>query len=134
MRKLKNNELERISIEKFKKTKKSPIIIVLDNVRSALNVGSIFRTSDAFLIEKIILCGITAKPPNKNIQKTALGATQSVDWEYEKNILSTINDLKKKDYKIIVVEQVEGAIYLNKYDNNEISNEIIFIVKGCNLS
>ena len=126
MRKLKNNELERISIEKFKKTKKSPIIIVLDNVRSALNVGSIFRTSDAFLIEKIILCGITAKPPNKNIQKTALGATQSVDWEYQKNILSTINDLKKKDYKIIVVEQVEGAIYLNKYDNNHSLIALVF--------
>ena len=127
MRKLKNNELGRISAEEFKKTKKLPIAIVLDNVRSALNVGSIFRTSDAFLIEKIILCGITATPPNKNIHKTALGSTNTIDWEYEEEVLSTIKKLKQEGYKIVVVEQVEGAIYLNKYNNN---NTLIALVFG----
>ena len=130
MRKLKNNELGRISAEEFKKTKKLPIAIVLDNVRSALNVGSIFRTSDAFLIEKIILCGITATPPNKNIHKTALGSTTTIDWEYEEEVLNTIKKLKQEGYKIVVVEQVEGAIYLNKYNNNNNNNTLIALVFG----
>ena len=90
MRKLKNNELERITIEEFKNVEKTPITIILDNVRSAFNVGSIFRTSDAFLINKIILCGITATPPNKEIRKAALGATESVKWEYRENLVSSI--------------------------------------------
>ena len=85
MKKLKNKDLQRINIEAFKSAEKTPITIVLDNVRSALNVGSVFRTSDAFLIENIILCGITAQPPNKDIRKAALGATDSVNWEYAKN-------------------------------------------------
>ena len=81
-RKLKNSELERLSVDDFKKSEKSPIIIVLDNIRSLNNIGSVFRTSDAFLIEKIFLCGITARPPHKDIHKTALGSTETVDWEY----------------------------------------------------
>ena len=82
MRKLRNNELGRISVEEFKEAEKTPIIVVLDNIRSLNNIGSVFRTSDAFLIEKIYLCGITATPPNKEIHKTALGSTESVEWEY----------------------------------------------------
>ena len=94
MRKLKNNELARISVEDFRLAKKTPIIVVLDNVRSAMNVGSVFRTADAFLIEKIYLCGITATPPNKEIMKTALGANDSVDWEYMKETKDIIRKLK----------------------------------------
>ena len=86
MKKLKNSELNRISVSEFKNTSKSPIIIILDNIRSAHNVGSIFRTCDAFLISEIILCGITATPPNNEIRKTALGSTESVDWRYFDNI------------------------------------------------
>ena len=97
MRKLKNSELERISVENFKSSKKTPIIVVLDNVRSALNVGSAFRTSDAFRIEKVYLCGITATPPNKEIRKSALGSTNSVDWEYIEKTEDIILYLKKKN-------------------------------------
>ena len=88
MRKLKNKDLQRINIEEFKKAKKIPVTIILDNVRSALNVGSIFRTADAFLVEKIVLCGITAIPPNKEIRKSALGSTNSVSWEYSESTLN----------------------------------------------
>ena len=94
MRKLRNNELGRISVSTFKKTTKTPIIVVLDNIRSLNNVGAVFRTSDAFLIEKIYLCGITATPPHREIHKTALGATESVDWEYKENTLALVNELK----------------------------------------
>ena len=90
MRKLKNNELDRISVAAFKTAKKTPLIVVLDNIRSLNNIGSVFRTSDAFLIEKIYLCGITAIPPNKDIHRTALGATESVVWEYVENTLTLI--------------------------------------------
>ena len=90
MRKLKNNELGRISVEEFKAVEKTPLSVVLDNVRSLNNIGSVFRTSDAFLIEKIYLCGISATPPNKDIHKTALGATESVDWEYAEETLDVI--------------------------------------------
>ena len=94
MRKLRNNELGRISVSTFKKANKTPIIVVLDNIRSLNNVGSVFRTSDAFLIEKIYLCGITATPPNNEIHKTALGATDSVDWEYAESTLSIVQSLR----------------------------------------
>ncbi len=90
MRKLKNSELDRLSIDEFKKHEKTPLIIVLDNIRSLNNIGSVFRTSDAFLIEKIYLCGITAKPPHKDIHKTALGSTETVDWEYVENTMDVI--------------------------------------------
>ena len=95
MKKLKNKDLQRITIEEFKSAKKTPITIVLDNIRSALNVGSVFRTADAFLIENIILCGITIVPPNKNIRKVALGATNSVNWQFEKDTFAAISKLKK---------------------------------------
>lgn len=115
MRKLENKELERKSIEDFKQAEKTPIIIVLDDIRSLHNIGSVFRTSDAFLVEKIYLCGITATPPNKEIHKTALGATETVDWEYNKNVLDVITNLKNDNIIIYAVEQVENAIFLNGF-------------------
>jgi 23S rRNA (guanosine2251-2'-O)-methyltransferase len=96
MRKLSMEELDRLSVEEFKKESKSPLTIVLDNVRSLNNVGSVFRTADAFLVEKIYLCGITGTPPHKEIQKTALGATESVDWEHVPNTLDAVERLKTK--------------------------------------
>ena len=115
MRKLRNNELGRISVSTFKKTPKTPIIVVLDNIRSLNNIGSVFRTSDAFLVEKIYLCGITAKPPHRDIHKTALGATESVDWEYKKDTLTLVNDLKNQGVKVAAIEQVENSIMLDKF-------------------
>ena len=115
MRKLKNKELNRLNLEEFKNKKKVPIIIVLDNVRSAHNVGSIFRTSDAFLIEKIMLCGICPIPPKNEIRKTALGATESVDWEYFNDSTDCIKELKEKGYTIISIEQADNATNLNNY-------------------
>ncbi len=115
MRKTKNSELGRKSIEEFKKTKKTPIIIVLDNIRSLNNIGSVFRTADAFLIEGIHLCGITATPPHKDIQKTALGATESVSWEYFEKTSDSINLLKKNNYSIIGIEQADESIYMDQY-------------------
>jgi tRNA G18 (ribose-2'-O)-methylase SpoU len=114
MRKLKNNEITRKNIEEFKKSEKTPIIIILDNIRSALNVGSVFRCADAFLIEKIILCGITAKPPSKEIRKSALGSTTSVEWEYYTNTLDAIKKLKKTNIPVIGVEQTQDSISLEK--------------------
>ena len=113
MRKLKNNELERINIEEFKRATKTPVTIILDNVRSAINVGSIFRTSDAFLIEKIILCGITAIPPDKEIRKTALGATDSVKWEFFENTINAVSKLKAEGYHVIGIEQTDKSTMLN---------------------
>ncbi len=119
MRKLKNNELGRKSVEEFKQTSKIPVIIVLDNIRSMNNIGSVFRTSDAFLIEKIILCGITAKPPHNDIRKTALGADESVDWEYFSDTKDAVYYLKSKDYIIISVEQAEESIFLQNFKVGE---------------
>jgi tRNA G18 (ribose-2'-O)-methylase SpoU len=119
MRKLKNNELKRITIDEFKLSKKKPIVIVLDNVRSAHNVGSIFRTSDAFLIKKIILCGITPIPPSNEIRKSALGATNSVEWIQEEKTSIAINNLKKEGYYIVGVEQVEKATKIQEFQNNQ---------------
>ena len=99
MRKLKNSELDRKTIQVFKKAVKTPLIVILDNIRSLNNVGSVFRTADAFLIEKIYLCGITAVPPHKDIHKTALGATESVEWEYQKDIVILIKKLQEKEIK-----------------------------------
>lgn len=115
MRKLKNNELNRLNLEEFKNIQKTPLIIVLDNVRSANNVGSIFRTSDAFLIEKICLCGITPTPPHKEIRKTALGASKSVKWQHYTNTIECINELKAVGYHIVSVEQAEHAVMLNEF-------------------
>ncbi|MGJ8733787.1 MAG: RNA methyltransferase [Cellulophaga sp.] len=121
MRKLKNNELERLNIEEFKQAEKTPIVIILDNIRSLNNIGSVFRTADAFLIEKIYLCGITAKPPHKDIQKTALGATDSVAWEYVEETLPLVQQLQNNGYKMLSVEQAENATFLNdfKVDENQ---------------
>ena len=127
MKKLKNKDLQRISIEEFKIAKKTPITIVLDNVRSALNVGSIFRTSDAFLIEKIILCGITAIPPNKEIRKTALGSTDSVNWKYVKNTTDAVQQLIKEGYYVVGVEQTKKSTFLNEF---ELPEKPIAIIMG----
>ena len=115
MRKLKNKELDRLSVEDFKKTKKIPILIILDNIRSLNNIGSVFRTSDAFLVEKIYLCGITATPPHKDIHKTALGSTETVDWEYVENIMDLIQSLISENIKVISIEQAENATMLNDF-------------------
>jgi len=115
MRKLKNSELDRLSVEEFKNSDKTPIIIILDNIRSLNNIGSVFRTSDAFLIEKIYLCGITATPPHNDIRKTALGSTESVAWEYIENTLEFIKKLKIQKIKICAIEQAENAILLNDF-------------------
>ena len=119
MRKLKNNELKRITIDEFKSSKKKPVVIVLDNIRSAHNVGSIFRTSDAFLITKLILCGITPTPPSNEIRKSALGSTNSVEWIKEEETGIAINQLKKEGYYIVGVEQVEEATEIQKFQNNK---------------
>lgn len=116
MRKLANSELERKSIEDFKQAEKTPITIILDDIRSLHNIGSVFRTADAFLIEKIYLCGITATPPNKEIHKTALGATETVAWEYAKDILEVIDTLQKENVSVMAIEQVENSISLQEFE------------------
>ena len=115
MRKLENSELERKSIAAFKEAEKTPIIIVLDDIRSLHNIGSVFRTADAFLIEKIYLCGITATPPNKEINKTALGATETVTWEHNADVLKVIENLKEDNVTVLAIEQVESAIFLQNF-------------------
>tara|TARA_R110002073_G_scaffold56835_1_gene144293 strand:+ start:3342 stop:3869 length:528 start_codon:yes stop_codon:yes gene_type:complete len=115
MRKLKNSELDRLSVDEFKQSDKTPIIVILDNIRSLNNIGSVFRTSDAFLVEKIYLCGITAKPPHKDIHKTALGSTETVDWEYVNDTLALVEKLKAQNIKIISIEQAENATMLNEF-------------------
>ncbi|MBI9055151.1 MAG: RNA methyltransferase [Bacteroidales bacterium] len=128
MRKLKNIELNRLSVKEFKVSTKTPIIVILDNIRSLNNIGSVFRTSDAFLIEKIFLCGITATPPNKDIHKTALGATDSVDWEYKKDTSEIVQELKENGYKIISIEQAENATMLQDFNLKE--NEKYAVIFG----
>lgn len=115
MRKLENDELERKTVEDFKTAAKTPLIIILDDIRSLHNIGSVFRTCDAFLIEKIYLCGITATPPNKEIQKTALGATETVAWEHYKNVTEVIENLKSENVTVLAIEQVEQAFLLDKF-------------------
>jgi tRNA G18 (ribose-2'-O)-methylase SpoU len=117
MRKLKITELNRLTPEAFKDSKKIPLIVVLDHVRSLNNVGSVFRTSDAFRIEKIYLCGITATPENSltEIHKTALGAEESVEWEYSADTVQVVQELKSKGYTIVSIEQVEGSVMLNEF-------------------
>ena len=112
MRKLRNIELKRKTVEEFKNSKKLPFVVVLDNIRSLNNIGSVFRSSDAFLIQHIYLCGITATPPNKEIHKTALGATESVDWSYWENTEEAIHKLRADGFIIVSVEQVENSISL----------------------
>jgi 23S rRNA (guanosine2251-2'-O)-methyltransferase len=115
MRKLKNEELNRISVEEFKTTEKTPLIIILDNIRSLNNIGSVFRTADAFLVEAIYLCGITACPPHKDIQKTALGATETIKWDYFKDTAEAVELLQKQGYKVLAIEQADNSIMLDSY-------------------
>jgi len=115
MRKIKNAELGRKSVDEFKSSEKLPLIIVLDNVRSLHNIGSIFRTADAFLVEAVYLCGISACPPHREIEKTALGATESVTWKYFQTTLDAVDELIRAGYEIIAIEQVEGGITLDQF-------------------
>ena len=115
MRKLKNEELLRKTVSEFKSSLKTPLVIILDNVRSAYNVGSVFRTADAFLAEAIYLCGITAKPPHKGIQKTALGSTETVDWKSFAKTEDAIEELHDQNFQIIAVEQTDKSILLNEF-------------------
>jgi len=144
-RKIKNEELQRLSTEAFKKIEKHSVVVVLDNVRSLNNVGSAFRTADAFLIEKLYLTGITGRPPHRDINKTALGATESVSWEYHADVLDLVKSLKKQGYQTLAIEQVNDAQFLNQFDfqitekyafvfGNEIfgvSEEVIQEVDSC---
>lgn len=145
MRKLENSELDRKSINDFKIATKTPLIIILDDIRSLHNIGSVFRTSDAFLIEKIYLCGITATPPHKEIQKTALGATETVAWKYEKYVTDVIKNLQAENVIVLAIEQVENAFLLDKFQvdatkayalvfGNEVygvSQEAVALCDGC---
>ncbi|MXV38753.1 TrmH family RNA methyltransferase [Flavobacteriaceae bacterium Ap0902] len=115
MRKLKLDELNRVDLETYKEQDKIPVIILCDNIRSMHNVGSIFRTADAFNIEKVYLCGITATPPHKEIRKTAIGATESVEWEYTKDAVEVVKSLKENHYIPLAVEQVDKSVMLNDY-------------------
>ncbi|WP_291276015.1 RNA methyltransferase [Flavobacterium sp.] len=128
MRKLANAELDRKNIEEFKQAKKTPIIVILDDIRSLHNIGSVFRTSDAFLIEKIYLCGITATPPNKEIHKTALGATETVTWEYAKDVVEVIKQLRAENIQIWSIEQTENSVMLD--DFRPISNTKYALIFG----
>ena len=119
MKKLLNSELNRLNPEEFKKAKKIPVIIILDNIRSQHNVGAVFRTSDAFLIESLCICGITATPPNAEIHKSALGAENAVDWKYYKNTQEAVIEKKTHGYTIISIEQAQGAIELSQFKISE---------------
>ena len=126
MKKLKSNEIKTITIDEFKKSKKTPLVIVLDNIRSALNVGSIFRTADTFLVDKILLCGITACPPHKDIRKSGLGADSSVNWKYYSNTVDAVTTLINKNYNILSVEQTNKSISLDKVKLPEIPIALVF--------
>lgn len=128
MRKLRNIELNRLSVTEFKESKKTPITVILDNIRSCNNIGSVFRTSDALLIEKIYLCGITATPPNNEIRKTALDAEKSVNWEYVEQTERVVEKLKIEGYKVFAIEQVENSIMLPDFSIAE--GEKIAVVFG----
>jgi 23S rRNA (guanosine2251-2'-O)-methyltransferase len=128
MRKLKINELNRLSEQEFKMVEKIPLVVVLDNIRSCNNIGSVFRTSDALLIEKIYLCGITATPPNKEIHKTALDAEKSVEWEYYEKTEEAVQKLQQQGYKVYAVEQVENSISLPNFQPS--ANKKVALIFG----
>lgn len=133
MRKLTIEEMNRISVEEFHKCSKLPLVIVLDNVRSVYNIGSVFRTADAFRIEEIVLCGICACPPSAEIHKTALGAEDSVKWTYCKDTLEAVHELRDRHYQIVAVEQVEGSTLLNEWKPDRDSKYALILgneVKG----
>ena len=145
MRKISNEELNRPSLEDFRTQSKIPIILVLDNIRSMHNVGSAFRTADAFAIEEIVLCGITARPPHRDIHKTALGATESVDWHYEKEVVDACQNLQAKGYQVLAIEQADESTSLENFTpakdqkyalvfGNEVfgvSDEVVAQADGC---
>lgn len=131
-RKLKNSELDRKTVAEFKEATKTPIIVILDNIRSLNNIGSVFRTADAFLIEAIYLCGITAQPPHREIQKTALGATETVHWKYFNTTIEAIKELKKVGYQIAAIEQTENSVPLIDFYLKK--NEKIAIIFGNEVS
>ena len=140
-KKLSLSELNRISVEEFKEKQKTPLIVILDNIRSLNNVGAVFRTSDAFAIEKIYLCGYTPTPPHREIQKTAIGATQSVEWEYKENILDLISDLKINSWDIFAIEQTENSTMLQEFEpsgklaivmGNEVEGVQQAVIDKCN--
>jgi tRNA G18 (ribose-2'-O)-methylase SpoU len=120
------SELNRKSVEGFKSAQKAPITVILDNVRSMHNVGSVFRTADAFLISGICLCGFTPQPPHRDIHKTALGATDSVDWLYYENTVDAVLALKARGYKVLAIEQTEGSILLNEYEHSNTPTAFVF--------
>lgn len=124
--KISNEALGRLSLSEFEKAKKNKIVIVLDNIRSLHNVGSVFRTADAFLIEEVALCGVTGTPPNKEIEKTALGATASVKWRHFQNTSEAIKELKEKKYRVYSVEQAKGSIPLQQFTENEKPMALVF--------
>ncbi|WP_374951747.1 RNA methyltransferase [Mucilaginibacter sp.] len=145
MRKLKLDELNRATVDEFKTQDKLPVAVVLDNVRSMHNIGSIFRTSDGFAVEKICLCGITAQPPHREIEKTALGATQSVSWEYFETPLQAVEALRAGGYQIIAIEQAQNSTMLNTFkplpaqkyalifgnEVNGVSDEVMEVIDTC---
>ena len=145
MKKLKNEELDRLTTAEFKAAKKTPIVLVLDNIRSMNNIGSAFRTSDAFRIDKIYLSGITAQPPHRDIQKTALGATDTVSWQYVKDPVQCVLELKEQGYKVQAVEQAKNSTRLQDFSpkitsklalvfGNEVkgvSDDVMQVVDGC---
>jgi tRNA G18 (ribose-2'-O)-methylase SpoU len=145
MKKLSLQELNRVSTEAFKAQEKTPIIIILDNIRSGMNVGSVFRTADAFALEKIYLCGITAQPPHREILKTAIGATDSMEWAYAESAVDLIRELKQKNIRIVAVEQAEQSTMLQDFEveNNHpialifgnevkgVSNEVMQEIDEC---
>lgn len=145
MQKLKLDDLNRVSVEAFKEQEKLPVVVVLDNVRSMHNVGSVFRTGDGFSIEKLYLCGITARPPHREIEKTALGATESVDWVHVEDTLDAISNLRKEGYQIIAIEQAKGSTMLNTFqpaqdakyalifgnEVNGVSDDVMVQIDGC---
>ena len=127
MRKIQNEELGRLSVDDYKEAQKRPVAVVLDDVRSLNNIGSVFRSADAFRCHSVLLCGITATPPHREIHKTALGAEDSVEWHYFPTVLEAVQQLKSNGFKIIVIEQVEGSISLEKFmPEKEISYAFIF--------
>ena len=145
MQKLKLDDLNRVSVEAFKAQDKLPVVVVMDNVRSMHNVGSLFRTSDGFSIEKLVLCGITAQPPHREIEKTALGATQSVEWQHHENTLDAIVELRAEGYIIIAIEQAKNSTMLNTFrpdsgkkyalifgnEVNGVSDEVMAVIDEC---
>jgi len=145
MKKLKLDELNRVSVSEFKSSKKLPVVVVLDNVRSMHNIGSIFRTADGFAVEQVCLCGITAQPPHREIEKTALGATQSINWAYFPDTISAVNTLRAEGYLIIAIEQAENSSMLNEFnltadkkyalifgnEVNGVSDDVMEIIDAC---